>query len=101
MGRRVFTTGTGTGTGGKDLVIMGAGTGGSLTQSGWETMGAKNIVARDGYVSLGIDSTTDSRPVYLGNSRLEIKGKWAKHTTLNKHTNFNKHTTLNKHTTHD
>ena len=51
------------GTGGKDVVIMGAGTGGSLTQSGWETMRVKNMVARDGYVSVGIDSTTDSRPV--------------------------------------
>ena len=39
MGRRVFTTGTGVG--GKDVVIMGAGTGGCLTQSGWEAMGAK------------------------------------------------------------
>ena len=59
MGRRVFTTGTGE----KDVVIMGAETGGSLTQSGWETMGVKNVVARDGYVSVRIDSTTDSRPV--------------------------------------
>ena len=48
----------GTGVGGKDVVIMGAGTGGCLTQSGWEAMGAKNMVARDGYVSVGRDSTT-------------------------------------------
>ena len=62
MGRRVFTTGTGVGMGGKDVVIMGAGTGGCLTQSGREAMGAKIIVARDGYVSVGRKSTTDSRP---------------------------------------
>ena len=55
--------------GGKDVVIMGAEAGGCLTQSGWETMGAKNMVVRDGYVSVGIDSTTDSRPVHLRNSR--------------------------------
>ena len=48
--------------GGKYVVIMRVGTGGCLTQSGWETMGVKNMVARDGYVSVGIDSTTDSRP---------------------------------------
>ena len=47
--------------GGKDVVIMGAGTGGCLTQSGWEAMGAKNMVARDGYVSARRDSTTNSR----------------------------------------
>ena len=52
----------GTGVGGKDVVIMGAGTGGCLTQSGWEAMEAKNKVARDGYVSVRRDSTTDSRP---------------------------------------
>ena len=51
----------GTGVGGKYVVIMGAGTGGCLTQSGWEAMGAKNMVARDGYVSVGRDSTTDYR----------------------------------------
>ena len=62
MGRRVFTTGTGTGVGEKDVVIMGAGTGDCLTQSRWEAMGAKTMVARDGYVSVGIDSTTVSRP---------------------------------------
>ena len=61
MGRRVFTTGTGTGE--NNVAMIGAGTGGSLTQSGWETTGAKNMVVRDGYVSVGIDFTTDSRPV--------------------------------------
>ena len=61
MGRRVFTTGTGTR--GKGVVMMGAGTGGSLKKSGWETTGAKNMMARDGYVSVGIDFTTDSCPV--------------------------------------
>ena len=67
--RRVFMTAKGMRVGGKDVVIIGAGTGGCLTQSGWEAMGAKIMVARDGYVSVGIDSTTDSRPVHLGNSR--------------------------------
>ena len=43
--------------------MMGAGTGGSLTKSGRETTGAKNMAARDGYVYVGIDFTTDSRPV--------------------------------------
>ena len=42
---------------------MGAGTGGSLIKSGRETTGAKNMTARDGYVYVGIDFTTDSRPV--------------------------------------
>ena len=51
--------GNGNGNGRK---MMGAGTGGSLTKSGRETTGAKNMAARDGYVSVGIDSTTDSRP---------------------------------------
>ena len=62
-GTGAFTTGTGTGTGGNYVAMTGAGTGGSLTQSGWEKTGAKNIVARDGYESAGIDFTTDSRPV--------------------------------------
>ena len=61
----------GTGVGGKDVVIMGAGTGGCLTQSSFEAMGAKNMAARDGYVSVGRYSTTGSRPapVHLWNSR--------------------------------
>ena len=52
--------GTGNGNGKK---MMGAGTGGSLTKSGRETTGAKNMAARDGNVYVGIDFTTDSRPV--------------------------------------
>ena len=46
----VFTRGTGTGTRG------------CHTQSGWEAMRAKTMVARNGYVSVGRESTTDSRP---------------------------------------
>ena len=61
-GKTCFHDGNGNGNKRKDVAVTGAGTGGSLTQSGWETTGAKNMVARDGYVSVGIDSTTDSRP---------------------------------------
>lgn len=46
MGKRVFTAGTRTG--------------GCIIQSGWEAMRANNMVAWDGYVSVGIDFTMDS-----------------------------------------
>ena len=69
-GKTCFHDGNGNGNG-NGRKMMGAGTGGSLTKSGRETTGAKKMAARDGYVYVGIDFTTDSRPVpvHLGNSR--------------------------------
>ena len=49
----------------------GSGNGRLSHKVGTETTGAKKMAARDGYVYVGIDFTTDSRPVpvHLGNSR--------------------------------
>ena len=61
-GKTYFHYEYGNGSGRKRCCDHGSGNGRLFHTAGWEAMEEKNMVALDGYVSVGRDSTTDSRP---------------------------------------